>query len=88
MRVRRILRHPVGLGEKYGLRAISSPLPCSKSSKGGISDWGTICGALLGPASAYLFWGKKERNHAMVSELYRWYKRRNCPSSWQKPPRA
>ena len=47
--------------------------------KGGISDWGTICGALLGPASAYaLFWGRKERN-AMVSELYRWYETAKLP---------
>ena len=70
----------VGLmGEKYGAPYNQFPFAMLEVGKGGISDWGTICGALLGPASAYaLFWGRKERN-AMVSELYRWYETAKLP---------
>ena len=67
------------LGEKYGAPYNQFPFAMLEVGKGGISDWGTICGALLGPASAYaLFWGRKERN-AMVSELYRWYETAKLP---------
>ena len=67
------------LGEKYGAPYNQFPFSMLEANKGGISDWGTICGALLGPASAYaLFWGRKERN-AMVSELYRWYETAKPP---------
>ena len=70
----------VGLmGEKYGAPYNQFPFAMLEVGKGGISDWGTICGALLGPASAYaLFWGRKERN-PMVSELYRWYETAKLP---------
>ena len=50
-----------------------------EANKGGISDWGTICGALYGAAAAYaLFWGRKERT-PMVNELYRWYEVTKLP---------
>ena len=50
-----------------------------EANKGGISDWGTICGALYGAAAAYaLFWGRKERD-PMVTELYRWYEQTALP---------
>ncbi len=61
------------LGEKYGAPYSQFPFTMMEMGKSGISDWGTICGALLGAASAYaLFWGRKERD-PMVTELYRWY---------------
>ncbi len=67
------------MGEKYGEPYNQFPFSMLEVGKGGIADWGTICGALLGPASAFaLFWGRKERN-AMVSELYRWYETANLP---------
>lgn len=62
----------VGLmGEKHGAPHNQFPLAMLEVSRDGTSDWGTICGALPGPALAYtLSWGRKERN-AMVPEPHR-----------------
>jgi hypothetical protein len=68
-----------GLGEKYGAPYNQFPFHMMEMGKSGISEWGTICGALLGAASAYaLFWGRKERD-PMVTELFRWYERTAFP---------
>lgn len=67
------------LGEKYGAPYNTFPFTMLEANKGGISDWGTICGALYGAAAAYaLFWGRKERD-PMVTELYRWYEQTALP---------
>lgn len=67
------------MGEKYGAPYNTFPYHIMEVGKSGISGWGTICGALLGAASAYaLFWGRKERD-AMVSELFRWYEKTAFP---------
>lgn len=67
------------LGEKYGAPYNQFPFAMLEANKGGVADWGTICGALYGAAAAYaLFWGRKERN-PMVSELYRWYEVTKLP---------
>lgn len=67
------------MGEKYGAPYNQFPHHMLEVGKGGISDWGTICGALLGAASAFaLFWGRKERD-AMVTELFRWYENTAFP---------
>jgi len=61
------------LAEKHGAPYNTFPFTMMEVGKSGISDWGTICGALLGAASAMaLFWGRKERD-PMVTELFRWY---------------
>lgn len=61
------------LGEKFGAPYSQFPFTMLEVGKSGIADWGTICGALLGAASALaLFWGRKERD-PMVTELFRWY---------------
>lgn len=67
------------LGEKYGAPYNQFPFSMLEANKGGISDWGTICGALYGAAAAYaLFWGRDDRT-PMVHELYRWYEKTALP---------
>ena len=67
------------MGEKFGAPYNQFPFTMFEFLKGGISDWGTICGALGGAAAAYaLFYGRKDRN-AMVSDLYRWYEQTKLP---------
>lgn len=61
------------MGEKFGAPYNQFPFSMLEANKGGISDWGTICGALYGAAAAFaLFWGRDERT-PMVNELFRWY---------------
>jgi hypothetical protein len=61
------------MAERYGAPYDQFPFTMMEVGKSGISEWGTICGALLGVAGAYaLFWGRKERD-PMVTELFRWY---------------
>jgi len=67
------------LGRKYGAPYDQFPFRMMEVGKSGISDWGTVCGALLGAASALaLFWGRKERD-PMVTELFRWYEKTALP---------
>ena len=67
------------MAEKYGAPYNTYPFHMMEVGKSGISNWGTICGALLGAASAFaLFWGRKERD-AMVDELFRWYETAKFP---------
>lgn len=67
------------LGEKYGPPYNQFPFSMLEANKGGISDWGTICGALYGAAAAFaLFWGRDERT-PMVNELFRWYEQTALP---------
>lgn len=67
------------LGEKYGAPYNQFPFTMLEANKGGISDWGTICGALYGAAAAFaLFWPRKDRD-AMVNELFRWYESTPLP---------
>lgn len=70
----------VGLmAERHGAPYSQFPFSMMEVGKSGISGWATICGALLGAASAYaLFWGRKERND-MVNDLYRWYEQTAFP---------
>lgn len=74
------------MAEKYGAPYNTFPFTMLEANKGGISDWGTICGALYGAAAAYaLFWGRDERT-PMVNELYRWYETTSLPI--YKPAKA
>ncbi|CAI3230039.1 split-Soret cytochrome c [Desulfovibrio legallii] len=68
------------LGEKYGAPYNQFPFTMLEANKGGISDWGTICGALYGAAATFsLFWGRKEVR-PMVNELFRWYEKASLPA--------
>ncbi|MDL2314026.1 C-GCAxxG-C-C family protein [Desulfovibrio sp. OttesenSCG-928-C14] len=74
------------MGKEYGAPYNSFPYSMLEMGKGGISDWGTICGALLGGVAAMaLFWGRKERD-PMVSELFRWYETTKLPI--YQPPKG
>ncbi|HEU6436500.1 MAG TPA: C-GCAxxG-C-C family protein [Nitratidesulfovibrio sp.] len=67
------------MGEQHGAPYNQFPFTMLEVGKSGISDWGTICGALLGAASAFaLFWGRKDRD-PMVAELFRWYEQTALP---------
>jgi len=67
------------MGRKHGAPYNQFPFTMMEVGKSGISEWGTICGALLGAASAFaLFWGRKERD-PMVTELFRWYEQTAFP---------
>lgn len=67
------------MGEKFGAPYNQFPFSMLEANKGGISDWGTICGALYGAAAAFaLFYGRDERK-PMVDELYRWYETTKLP---------
>ncbi|MDL2285582.1 C-GCAxxG-C-C family protein [Desulfovibrio sp. OttesenSCG-928-F07] len=61
------------MGKKWGAPYNSFPYSMLEMGKSGVSEWGTLCGALLGAVSAFsLFWGRKDRD-PMVDELFRWY---------------
>ncbi|WP_028575295.1 split-Soret cytochrome c [Desulfonatronovibrio hydrogenovorans] len=67
------------MGEKFGAPYNTFPFSMLEVGKGGTSDFGTLCGALLGAASAMaLFWGRRERD-PMVTELFRWYEQTPHP---------
>ena len=67
------------LAEKYGAPYNTFPFTMLEANKGGISNWGTICGALYGATAAMAcFWGRKERDK-MVTDLYRWYEQTSLP---------
>ena len=67
------------LGEQHGAPYNQFPFTMLEANKGGISDWGTICGALYGAAAAFaLFWPRKDRD-AMINELFRWYETTALP---------
>ena len=67
------------MGKKYGAPYNEFPYHMMEVGKSGVSNWGTLCGALLGAASAFaVFWGRKERD-PMVTELFRWYEKTAFP---------
>lgn len=61
------------MSEKYGSPYKNFPYYMMEMGKSGFSEWGTLCGALVGAAAALsMFWGRKDRD-PMVDELFRWY---------------
>lgn len=61
------------MGQKWGEPYRSFPFSMMEMGKSGVSEWGTLRGALLGAVAAMaMFWGRKERD-PMVDELFRWY---------------
>ena len=67
------------MGEKYGAPYNTFPFTIMEMFKGGMADWGTICGALAGAAAAFFaFYPRKDAN-PMVAELFRWYEKTAFP---------
>lgn len=67
------------LGKKYGAPYNSFPFSMLEVGKSGVSEWGSLCGSLLGAASAMaLFYGRSERD-PLVNELFRWYEKTAFP---------
>ena len=67
------------MAEKYGAPYNCFPFTMMEGFKGGMSDWGTICGALAGAAMAFaVFYPRKEAT-PMVNELFRWYEQTAFP---------
>lgn len=61
------------MGKKWGEPYQSFPFSMMEMGKSGVSEWGTLCGALLGAVAVMaMFWGRKDRD-PMVDELFRWY---------------
>lgn len=61
------------LGKKYGAPYNTFPYSMMEVGKSGVSEWGSLCGALLGAASTMaLFHGRADRD-PMINELFRWY---------------
>ena len=67
------------MAEKFGAPYTTVPFTMMEGFKGGMSDWGTICGALAGAAMAFsVFYPRKEAT-PMVNELFRWYEQTAFP---------
>lgn len=74
------------MGKKWGEPYRSFPFSMMEMGKSGVSEWGTLCGALLGAVAAMaMFWGRKERD-PMVDELFRWYETTAFPV--YQPPKG
>ena len=69
-----VLYSIIGLmGERHGAPYKDFPFSMMAFGRGGISEWGGTCGALLGAAATLaLFYPRKELD-ALIHELFRWY---------------
>lgn len=69
------------LAEKQGEPFRSFPCDMMIYGEGGVSGWGTICGALNGGAAAISLLVPKEADRrALIDELFLWYQNTNLPS--------
>lgn len=67
------------MGIKYGSPYDTFPLWMMSYASGGISCWGTVCGALNCAAAAYgLFYDAKQQQ-ALVDTLFGWYEKAEIP---------
>ena len=67
------------MAEKFGAPYNSFPFTMMEYSKGGVADWGTLCGALAGAASAFSVFYPRKEAIPMVNELFRWYEQTAFP---------
>ena len=69
-----VLYSIIGLmGERHGSPYKDFPFSMMAFGRGGISEWGGTCGALLGAAATLaLFYPRKELD-VLIHELFRWY---------------
>jgi hypothetical protein len=70
------------LGELVGEPYRSFPLEMMRYGEGGVSGWGSLCGALNGAAAVigFVFPGKDgSRRAELVAELFSWYEQSQLP---------
>ena len=67
------------MAEKYGAPYNTFPFSMMEMFKGGVADWGTVCGALAGAAAAFFCFFPRKQANPMVSELFRWYEKTAFP---------
>lgn len=70
------------LGELVGEPYRSFPVDMMRYGEGGISGWGTVCGALNGAAAVIglIYPGKdRSRRADLVTELFSWYEQSQLP---------
>jgi hypothetical protein len=68
------------LRDKVGFPYTQIPVDMMGFGAGGVSGWGTTCGALIGAAAAINLVTPKDVARAMVSELLGWYTQTPFPS--------
>lgn len=68
------------LRDKVGFPYTQIPVDMMGFGAGGVSGWGTTCGALIGAAAAINLVNEKDAARAMVSELMGWYSTTPFPS--------
>ena len=67
------------MAEKYGAPYNTFPLFMMKFGYSGVSNWGTLCGALMGASAMYaLFYYRTDRD-PMIDELFTWYEKTALP---------
>lgn len=67
------------MGEKHGAPYNSFPLFMMTFGYSGVSNWGTLCGALMGAAAMYaLFYYRTDRD-PMIDALFTWYEQTALP---------
>ncbi len=67
------------LAEKYGAPYNTFPFSIFEMFKGGMADWGTICGSLAGAVAAFFTFFPRKQANPMVAELFRWYEKTAFP---------
>ena len=67
------------MAEKFGAPYNTFPFTMLEYSKGGIADWGTVCGAISGAAAAFSVFYPRKEAIPMVNELFRWYEQTAFP---------
>ncbi|MEA3441140.1 MAG: C-GCAxxG-C-C family protein [Chloroflexota bacterium] len=67
------------MAEKYGEPYNMFPMFMMKFGYSGVSNWGTLCGALIGASAMYaLFYYRTDRD-PMIDELFTWYEKTALP---------
>lgn len=75
------------MGEKYGEPYSSFPSFMMKFGYSGVSNWGTLCGSLMGAAAMYaLFYVRTDRD-PMIDELFTWYEKASLPEYKPETPK-
>lgn len=67
------------MGIKYGTPYDSFPLWMMSYASGGISSWGTVCGALNCAAAAYALFYDRTGSRPLVDTLFSWYEKTELP---------
>jgi len=75
------------LGEKFGEPYKSFPYDMMKFGRGGIGDYGSVCGALNGIGAVIgLFVRNKKNQNYLIADLFSWYEKTELPVYVPKIP--